>query len=90
MGKGPQVKRGPFSATDLRYALKADGWHKRTGANAGSQHEAWEHPSKPGKFMVDAKWNALKISDPILKGMVRTTGIDKKRLLRLLNRIDDD
>lgn len=39
--------------------------------------------------MVDVKWDALRISDPILKGMVRTTGIDKKRLLRLLNRIDD-
>lgn len=89
MGKGPQLKRGPFTANDVRYALHADGWVKCAGKGGGTRHEAWEHPTKRGKFMVDDKWDSLRISDPILKGMVRTTGIDKKRLLRLLNRIKD-
>jgi predicted RNA binding protein YcfA (HicA-like mRNA interferase family) len=89
VGKGPELKRGPFTAADVRFALRADGWQIRAGQQKGSKHEAWEHPAKPGKFMVDAKWTSLRISDPILKGMVRTTGIEKKRLLRLLNGLDD-
>jgi hypothetical protein len=78
---GRNLKRGPFTAKDVRWALKTDGWKSRGGA----KHEAWEHPIKPGKFMVADKWTSIRASDPIFKGMVRTCGIDKERLLRLLN-----
>ncbi len=47
----------------------------------------WTHPVKPGKFPVSEAWKNPDISDPILRGMVRTCGIDKKRLLELLNGI---
>jgi hypothetical protein len=43
----------------------------------------WTHPQKPGKFPVSEAWTGLRAWDPILKGMVRTCGIDKDRLLRL-------
>lgn len=75
------TKRGPFTAKDVERALKADGWGEQSGGN----HPVWKHPTKPGKFAVSKKWSALRISDPILKGMMRTCGIDKARLVRLLN-----
>jgi predicted RNA binding protein YcfA (HicA-like mRNA interferase family) len=75
------MKRGPFTSKDVVQALKADGWTPRPGGN----HQVWEHPTKPGKYTVSAKWTGLKISDPILKGMSRTCTIPKDQLLRLLN-----
>ena len=81
----PSLKRGPFTADDVRRALKADGWAVRPG----TKHQAWEHPTKPGKFMVSSKWKHLRAWDPVLKGMLRTCGIEKDRLLRLLNGLDD-
>jgi hypothetical protein len=47
------------------------------------------HPEKPGKFPVSEAWTSLRISDPIMKGMIRTCKIDEKKLLRLLNHIYD-
>jgi predicted RNA binding protein YcfA (HicA-like mRNA interferase family) len=82
---GRDLKRGPFTAKDLKRVLKADGW---VGASGGN-HDVWEHPEKPGKFAVSDKWTSLRAWDPILKGMIRTCGIDKKRLLRMLNGIDE-
>lgn len=79
------LKKGPFSAKDVERVLKADGWTEQSGGN----HSVWRHSSKPGKFTVSKKWSELRITDPILKGMVRTCGIPKDRLLRLLNGIED-
>ncbi len=31
MGRGPQLKRGPFTAKDVKKALKADGWVSKSG-----------------------------------------------------------
>ena len=88
MGKGPKLKRGPFTAKDVKQALKLDGWICST---KGKGHQtAWKHPVKPGKFPVSEHWTGLRAWDPILGGMSRTCGIDKKRLLRLLNGIPDD
>lgn|GEM_PF-3545263 len=81
-------KRGPFSAKDVKWALKADGWLCSTHKGKGHQ-TVWTHPTKPGKYPVSEAWTSLRAWDPILNGMVRTTGIDKDRLLRLLNRIPD-
>lgn len=80
---GQSNKRGPFTTKDVKAALKADGWVCST--QGGGHQTVWRHPAKPGKFPVSEHWNALRASDPILRGMVRTCGIDKKRLLRLLN-----
>lgn len=86
MGRGPQLKRGPFTARDVKKALKADGWTPKSG---GRHQTVWMHPQKPGKFPVSESWSALRAWDPILKGMIRTCGIDKERLLRLLNGLDE-
>jgi hypothetical protein len=80
------LKRGPFTSKDVKRALKADGWTQRP---AKGHQTVWEHPTKPGKFPVSEHWTGLKISCPILNGMVRTCGIPKDRLLRLLNGLDD-
>jgi hypothetical protein len=85
LGRGPQLKRGPFTAKDVKKALKADGWVSKSG---GKHQIVWTHSVKPGKFAVSESWTALRAWDPILKGMVRTCGIDKDRLLRLLNGLD--
>lgn len=87
MGRGSNLKRGPFTAKDVKRALKADGWICST--KGGGHPTAWTHPEKPGKFPVSEAWTALRISDPILRGMVRTCGIDKQRLLKLLNGVKD-
>lgn len=79
--KRGQLKRGPFTANDVRRVLERDGWTKRAGGN----HEAWEHPTKPGKFMVSGKWTNLRAGDKVLAGMCRTCGFSKKELLILLN-----
>ena len=76
------MKRGPFTAKDVKRALKADGWHEA----AGGKHGVWEHPEKPGKFAVSESWKNLNISDPILRGMCRTCILDKRTLLKLLNK----
>ena len=56
----------------------------------GKGHQTvWTHPTKPGKYPVSEAWTALRAWDQILNGMVRTTGIEKPRLLRLLNGIKD-
>jgi predicted RNA binding protein YcfA (HicA-like mRNA interferase family) len=85
VGRGSSLKRGPFTARDVKSALKADGWIRST--KGGGHQTMWTHPEKPGKFPVSEAWKNLDISDPILRGMVRTCGIDKKRLLQLLNGI---
>ena len=85
---GANLKRGPFTAKDVKWALKSDGWISTT--KGGGHQTVWSHPTKPGKFPVSEAWTALRAWDPILKGMVRTCGIDKDRLLRLLNKIKDD
>jgi hypothetical protein len=47
-------------------------------SKSGGKHQTvWTHPVKPGKFAVSESWTALRAWDPILKGMVRTCGIDK-------------
>jgi hypothetical protein len=86
-GKG-NLRRGPFTAKDDKHALKCDGWKESTKSGKGHQG-VWEHPTKPGKFPVSESWTGLRAWDPILKGMVRTCGIDKERLLRLLNGNDE-
>lgn len=85
MGRRSDLKRGPFTAKDIKRVLKEDGWVSAPGSN----HQVWKHPTKPGKFAVSDKWTSLRAWDPILKGMVRTCGIDKKRLLAMLNDIQD-
>jgi len=70
----------------VKNALKLDGWEPGKGSNHPS---CWEHPTKPGKFPVSEKWTHLRASDQVLNGMSRTCGIDKKRLLRLLNGLAD-
>jgi hypothetical protein len=86
VGRGSNLKRGPFTAKDVKKALKADGWVSGKG---GAHQTVWTHPVKPGKFPVSESWSSLRAWDPILRGMVRTCGIDKERLLQLLNGVKD-
>lgn len=86
MAKHKNLSRGPFTTKDVKNALKLDGWYPSPG---GRHQSVWRHPTKPGKFPVSEDWTSLRAWDPILNGMSRTCGIDKKRLLRLLNGIPD-
>jgi hypothetical protein len=85
---GNRLNRGPFTTKDIKRVLKADGWVSSTKRGKGHQ-TVWTHPTKPGKFPVSESWTALRAWDPILKGMSRTCQIDRDRLLKLLNGIED-
>jgi hypothetical protein len=87
VGRGKDLRRGPFTTKDVKRVLTADGWARKPG---GGHQTVWEHPTKPGKFPVSEKWTELRAWDPILKGMVRTCGIGKKQLLQMLNGIEPD
>lgn len=76
-----QLKRGPFNSSDVKQALKADGWTYRAG---GDHQSVWEHPTKPGKIPVSEHWTSLRANCRILKGMARTMGLSDRELLQLL------
>jgi hypothetical protein len=82
VGRGNNLKRGPWTAKDVKRVLRKDGWKAKPG---GNHQSVWTHSEKPGKFPVSESWDSLRAKDPILKGMSRTCGIDEKRLLRMLN-----
>jgi hypothetical protein len=88
LGRSKQpLKRGPFTTDDIKRALTADHWSARPG---GGHQTVWEHPTKPGKVPISEGWSALEAWCPILNGLVRTTGLSKSQLLRLLNGRDAD
>jgi hypothetical protein len=76
------LSRGPFTASDVKRALKLDAWTKDSG---GGHQEVYEHPTKRGKIPVSEKWTAVRASDPIFNGLCRTMGVSKDELLWLLN-----
>lgn len=76
-----QLRRGPFTANDVKKALKADGWVRRVG---GNHQSVWEHSEKPGKIPISESWSALRAKCPILKGIARTMGVSDSEMLRLL------
>jgi predicted RNA binding protein YcfA (HicA-like mRNA interferase family) len=86
VGRGKNLKRGPWTAKDIKRVLKQDGWKASSG---GGHQTVWRHPDKPGKFPVSEAWTSLRMGDPIMKGMIRTCKIEEKKLLRLLNHIYD-
>jgi hypothetical protein len=73
-----QLRRGPFTADDVKKALRMDGWIPRAG---GNHQSVWEHPEKSP---VSEGWSALRAKCPILKGIARTMGISDSELLKLL------
>lgn len=56
---GKRRRRLPIlAAADLICVVEADGWERVEG----TKHLAWEHPTKPGKVNIDAKWKHVRPS----------------------------
>ena len=85
-GRGPQLRRGPFTAGDIETALARDGWQREPGAN----HPQLRHPTKGGKVSISDKWTGIEASCPIFNNITRQADLSKKAFLRLLNGLDAD
>ena len=81
--KGPRLHRGPFTAGDLKKAIKLDGWEPVKSGD----HLNYKHPSRRGKIQIDDKWTAVKPGHYTFKGICTQGGYQKKELLQLLNGI---
>lgn len=83
-----RLRRGPFTADDIRKALMLGRWE----LESQTRHENYRHPIRPGKAQVDEKWTAVEVGSFPWKGLLQQTGYTKQELLLLLNGIavDDD
>ena len=72
------AKRGrklpTLTATDLICVVEADGWHREQG----TKHLAWEHPTKPGKVNIDAKWQHVRRSGWPLTAVLAQAGLTRE------------
>lgn len=76
-----RLNRGPFTAEDIRIALRLDRWE----LEGQTRHENYRHPTRPGKVQVDDKWTGVKVGSMPWKGLLEQTGYSKAELLALLN-----
>jgi hypothetical protein len=82
--KGPSLNRGPFDCSDLKRAIKLDGWLPAKN----KKHLNYEHPKKSGKVSLDEKWTAIRANDLMFRSIARQAGLDPKDLLLLVNGIE--
>jgi hypothetical protein len=80
-----RLTHGPFTAADVRAALKRAGGLKTSG---GGHQEVYDHPDHGWKVPISDSWTGLKKGCPILKGIARTLKVTDDQLLRLLNGLD--
>jgi hypothetical protein len=76
-----QLRRGPFSGTDIGAALERLGAIAETG---GNHQTVYVHPIKGWKVPISTAWTSVRKGDPIFNGILRTTGCDAKTLLKAL------
>lgn len=76
-----RLHRGPFTADDIRRALKLGRWQLEDQ----TRHENYCHPTRRGKAQVDDKWDSVKVGSMPWKGLLHQTGYTKQELLLLLN-----
>jgi hypothetical protein len=82
--EGPVAQSGPFDCSDLKRAIKLDGWLPAKN----KKHLNYEHPKKPGKVSLDEKWTAIRANDLMFRSIARQAGLDPRDLLLLVNGIE--
>jgi predicted RNA binding protein YcfA (HicA-like mRNA interferase family) len=71
----------PLTADDFIRVLHALGYDQVKG----TKHLAFEHPTRPGKVNIDAKWTGVKVGHITFKGVLaqmRITRAEFERLFR--------
>lgn len=76
------VNKGPFDAAAIAAGLKRLGGVETPG---GNHQKVYVHPERGWRIPVSDNWTSIRKGDPIFNGMVRTTGVDAKKLLAAIN-----
>jgi predicted RNA binding protein YcfA (HicA-like mRNA interferase family) len=56
---------------DLRKVIESEGWVRVDGA----KHEAYKHPKKSGKIILDKKWTSVPPGSWIHKNVLEQAGL---------------
>lgn len=68
-----------LSARDVVRVPKADGWVQVEG----TKHLAFDHPTKPDKVSVNAKWEHIRLGDWVLRSVLEQAGLTREEFERL-------
>lgn len=68
-----------LTAANVICVIEADGWVETDG----TKHRAWEHPTKPGKVNIGAKWKHVRPNGWPLSAVLTQAGLTPAEFERI-------